>query len=74
MIKTYKYLQTSNFSKEIANKSGKRVICLTKEASQTYNSFVELSICLLGTTDQYVMLENFNSDLFKKQFGKLRRG
>lgn len=67
-----------SFAKEIANKSGKRVRYLTKGTvcylSQTCNSLVELSIYLLGTTHKYAILENITSDLFEKQFGKLRQG
>ena len=56
-----KPIDMSNFAKEMTNKSGRSVRCLTKDTgnclSQTCNGLVELSINFLDTTHKYVTVE-----------------
>ena len=71
-------IYTSNLAKEIANNKGKRVKSLTKNRgnclSRTNNGLIELSIHLLYTDHEYVMLRNFFfSEPLEKQFGELRQ-
>ena len=70
-------IEMSNFSKEIPNENSKSARCLTKGTrnclSQTCNGLVNLSIHLLFTTHECVLLGNFTSDSLRKQLRKLRQ-
>ena len=64
--------------KKMISQPGKRIKQLTRDNAlaiyQTCNGLVELSMHLLSTTHQYVVLGKFTTDKLEKSFSKLRQG